>query len=112
MSKVCRRLYRQSKGKTTALWAVAARLGRGFRLCVIQFVKGETGQWGRSKLPASWASSGTDGRWLYLLSKDMDETITKAGRWHLLRKDLSQAYDDPAGRVHLSLYFGWLETAK
>jgi cob(I)alamin adenosyltransferase len=38
------------KGKSTAAFGMVFRAwGRNFRICVIQFIKAETGQWGEIK---------------------------------------------------------------
>ena len=50
------------KGKTTASLGLVLRAwGRGFRICVIQFIKSETGKWGEvkaaEKLGIEWHAS-------------------------------------------------------
>ena len=38
------------KGKSTSAFGILLRAwGRGFRICVIQFIQAETGQWGEIK---------------------------------------------------------------
>ena len=68
------------KGKTTAALGIVLRAwGRGFRICVIQFIKAETGRWGEikaaKKLGIEWHTTGDGFTWL---SKDMDETTARA----------------------------------
>jgi len=48
------------KGKSTAAFGMVLRAwGRNFRICVIQFIKAETGQWGEIKAAKKLASNGT-----------------------------------------------------
>ena len=68
------------KGKTTAALGVLFRAwGRGMRLCVIQFIKAETGNWGEvqaaRKLGIEWHSMGDGFTWL---SKDLEASGAKA----------------------------------
>ena len=53
----------EGKGKTTAALGVLFRAwGQGFRICVIQFIKAETGRWGEvkaaEKLGLEWYKTG------------------------------------------------------
>jgi len=56
--------------------------GRGMKVCVIQFIKAEAGQWGEikaaKKLGIEWYTTGDGFTWL---SKDMDETTARRFTW-------------------------------
>lgn len=85
------------KGKSTAAFGMVFRAwGRNFRICVIQFIKAETGQWGEvkaaKKLGIEWHTTGDGFTWT---SKDMDETIARAKRgWELAKEKIaSNQYD-------------------
>ena len=85
------------KGKTTAsLGTVLRAWGRGMRVCVVQFIKHEKGNWGEiqaaHKLDIEWHAMGDGFTWL---SKDIEETGEKARRaWALAQEKIaSGAYD-------------------
>jgi len=105
------------KGKTTAALGLLFRAwGRGFRLCVIQFIKAKTGKWGEiktaEKLGIEWHKMGDGFTWL---SKDIEETIAKTRRaWELTQgKILSGDYDlILLDEFTYPLHFGWLDSSE
>jgi cob(I)alamin adenosyltransferase len=105
------------KGKSTSAFGVLLRAwGRGFRICVIQFVKAETGQWGEvkaaKKLGIEWHTMGDGFTWT---SKNMDETAARALEgWMLAQEKISSANYDLIilDEFTYALHFDWLETAQ
>lgn len=103
------------KGKSTAAFGTLLRAwGRGFRVCCIQFIKSSTGQWGEvkaaTKLGIEWHIGGDGFTWL---SKDMDETISRARLgWELAQEKItSNAYDlIVLDEFTYPLAYGWLDT--
>jgi cob(I)alamin adenosyltransferase len=105
------------KGKTTAALGMVLRSwGRGFRICVIQFIKAETGQWGEikaaKKLGIEWHATGDGFTWT---SKDMDETTACAlYGWEMAKEKIaSNQYDlIVLDEFTYALQFGWLNTSE
>ncbi len=85
------------KGKTTAALGTLFRAwGRGMHICVVQFIKTETGNWGEiraaRKVEIEWHAMGDGFTWR---SKDIDQTADKArAAWALAQEKIaSGAYD-------------------
>lgn len=105
------------KGKSTAAFGMVLRAwGRGFRVCVIQFLKSETGKWGEvlaaQKLGIEWHISGDGFTWT---SKDMDATIACAQLgWQLAQqKIVSGEYDlIVLDEFTYLLAYSWLDPAE
>ena len=102
------------KGKSTAAFGVVLRAwGRGLRICVVQFIKAETGKWGEvkaaQKLGIEWLSTGDGFTWL---SKDMDETTARAlHAWKLAQEKIASGGYDliVLDEFTYPLHFGWLD---
>lgn len=103
------------KGKTTAALGMVLRAwGRGFRICVIQFIKAETGRWGEvtasRKLGIEWITTGDGFTWT---SKDIDETAARARHgWQIAQEKISSGGYDLIilDEFTYALYYGWLDT--
>lgn len=103
------------KGKTTAALGVALRAwGRGYKICVIQFIKAETGQWGEikaaKKLGIEWHATGDGFTWL---SKDMDETTARALHgWEIAREKIASGEYDliVLDEFTYPMHYNWLKT--
>jgi cob(I)alamin adenosyltransferase len=106
------------KGKTTAAMGLLLRAwGRGWAICMIQFLKHEAGKWGEVRAAAQldgvdWIKTGDGFTWT---SKDMDETQARALHgWEVAQaKILSNTYDlIILDEFTYPLHFGWLPTAE
>lgn len=103
------------KGKTTASLGMVLRAwGRGFRICVIQFIKAETGQWGEikaaRKLGIEWHATGDGFTWT---SKNMDETKARALHgWELAKEKITSGQYDliVLDEFTYTMLYQWLDT--
>jgi cob(I)alamin adenosyltransferase len=102
------------KGKTTAMLGTLLRAwGRQMRVCVVQFIKAETGNWGEiraaKKLDIEWHALGDGFTWM---SKDLEASADKARRaWALAQeKIVGGAYDVIAlDEITYAFHYGWLD---
>ena len=103
------------KGKSTAAFGMVLRAwGRGFRVCVIQFIKAETGQWGEikaaKKLGIEWHTTGDGFTWT---SKDMDETAARARQgWEMAKEKIASGNYDliVLDEFTYTMTYEWLDT--
>ncbi len=103
------------KGKTTAALGMVLRAwGRGFRVCVIQFIKAKTGQWGEvkaaKKLGIEWHTTGDGFTWT---SKDMDETAARARHgWEIAKQKIASGNYDliVLDEFTYTMVYEWLNT--
>ncbi len=105
------------KGKSTAAFGTLLRAwGRGLRVCVIQFIKAETGKWGEiraaEKLGIEWHAGGDGFTWR---SKDINETIARARHgWKLAQEKIASGGYDLIllDEFTYPLQYGWLDLAE
>ena len=103
------------KGKTTAALGVILRSwGRGFRICMIQFIKPDNSNTGEfiaaEKMAIEWHRCGDGFIWL---SKNEDESIALARNgWQLAQEKISRGVYDLVvlDEFTYPLHFSWLDT--
>jgi cob(I)alamin adenosyltransferase len=102
------------KGKSTAAFGLLLRAwGRGLRVCVVQFIKSETGKWGEikaaQKLGIDWFTTGDGFTWT---SKDMDETVARAiAGWEVAKEKITCGNYDVIvlDEFTYAMHFDWLD---
>lgn len=104
------------KGKTTAALGLLLRAwGRGWRICVIQFIKRESGRWGEVRAAGrldgvTWIKTG-DG--FTRDSADIEETIARARHgWALAQEAIATGEYDLVilDEFTYPLAYGWLDS--
>ena len=101
------------KGKTTAAIGLLLRaFGQGLRVCMIQFIKADTGRWGEIKaaglLGFDWYTTGDGFTWK---SKDINESAARAKHgWQLAQKKISSGKYDliVLDEFTYALHYKWL----
>ena len=101
------------KGKTSAALGVLTRAwGRGMRVCMMEFIKSATGNWGEIKAARKMGVEITPlGDGFTWLSKDLEKDTATARRcWALCREKIEGAAYDVVILDELTypLTFGWL----
>lgn len=111
-----RQHWRWQGKKYGRLGTVLRAWGRGFRICVVQFIKAETGQWGEikaaKKLGIEWVTTGDGFTWT---SKDMDETIARARHgWEIAKEKIASGNYDliVLDEFTYTLTYQWLNTTE
>lgn len=107
----------EGKGKTTAAIGVLFRAwGRGFKTCMVQFLKHESGGWGEvraaQQIGMEWIKTGDGFTWT---SRDMDETIAKALHgWEIAKGKIASGDYDVIVLDEFTylMSLGWLDTAE
>jgi cob(I)alamin adenosyltransferase len=105
------------KGKTTAALGLVLRAwGRGLTVCVIQFIKNETAQFGEhkaaKKLGIEFSSFGDGFTWL---SKDIEESAARARHgWELAKPKIASGDYNLIVLDEMTYCFnyGWLDFAE
>jgi cob(I)alamin adenosyltransferase len=103
------------KGKSTAAFGLLLRAwGRGLRVCVVQFIKSETGKWGEikaaQKLGIDWFTTGDGFTWT---SKDIDETVARAlAGWEVAMEKITRGNYDVIvlDEFTYAMHLDWLDT--
>jgi cob(I)alamin adenosyltransferase len=104
------------KGKTTSAMGTMLRAwGQGLRICVVQFIKAETGAWGEvkaaKKLGIEWHTLGDGFTWQ---SRDMSETRARAlEAWQLAQGKITGGQYDLIllDEFTYVLSLGWLDVS-
>lgn len=108
----------EGKGKTTAALGLLLRAwGRGWKICVIQFLKSETGEWGETRAArrlegVDWLQAGDGFTWT---SKDIDETVAKARHgWETAKMKIGSTVYDLVilDEFTYPLIFEWIDTGE
>jgi cob(I)alamin adenosyltransferase len=103
------------KGKTTAALGMLMRAwARGWRICMIQFLKHEGGQWSEVKAAQKmggidWIKTGDGFTWT---SKDMDETVARALHgWEIAREKIASGDYDMVilDEFTYPMKYGWID---
>lgn len=106
------------KGKTTAALGMLMRAwARGWRICMIQFLKHEGGQWSEVKAAQKmggidWIKTGDGFTWT---SKDMDETVARALHgWEIAQEKISSGDYDLVilDEFTYAMAYEWLDTGE